>query len=58
MKKSETGKKDLTNQNVNTELNKENTAEQAAVADEELANISGGIAWDLILRRLKKSKKD
>ena len=58
MKKSETGKKDLTNQNVNTELNKENTAEQAAVTDEELENISGGVAWDLILRRLKKSKKD
>ena len=58
MKKSETGKKDLTNQNVNTELNKDNTAEQAAVTDKELANISGGIAWDLILRRLKKSRKD
>ncbi len=58
MKKSETGKKDLTNQNVNTELNKENTAEQAAVTNEELENISGGMAWDLILRRLKKSKKD
>ena len=58
MKKSETDKKDLTNQSVNTELNKENTAEQAAVTDEKLANISGGIAWDLILRRLKKSRKD
>ena len=58
MKKDDITKNDLQNQGMNPDSREENAEGRSKLLDNDLENVSGGTAWDLISRKIKKSTKD